>query len=536
LALIREAIAVVDPGTDPERAGLLQSRLSHYCWLVGDGLGAQEAGRAAVALVPATPPSVARARVTAALGQILMVEGFMEASKPICEEAVAVARAVGAREVEGHALNSLGTDVAYLGDLDKGLAMLAEARAIAEEVGNVDDVARAWANIVDLHNIAGRYEDTPRLALEAFAYDERHGLARFYGTAALCEGALALDRLGRWADAEAMLERLDRYQVTGSMALFVSERTAAIEVGHGDFDRAQSRLDSAAPMLEGAVDPQFTAPFADLTAVIALWQGRPGDAARAVAEGLAQFEERSVIVAGQISRIGPLYSLGIRAAADLASLAHVRHLASEAGDHVERGRGYLKAMRSMHDEIVQRLAPMVPLADGYLALCEAEATRLEGASSPERWAAAASAFERTAMRPARAYAMWREAEATLASSRARVAVAPLLRSVHALAVDMGAEPLGSAIEDLAERARVPLEVPSAPAVDAFGLTARERDVLELIAAGRTNRQIAETLFITEKTAGAHVSAILGKLGAGGRTEAAAIARRVGLVAETPLAR
>ena len=57
----------------------------------------------------------------------------------------------------------------------------------------------------------------------------------------------------------------------------------------------------------------------------------------------------------------------------------------------------------------------------------------------------------------------------------------------------------------------------------FGLTSREREVLELVAVGQTNRQIAESLFISEKTAGVHVSNILGELGAQGRTEAAAIA-------------
>ena len=142
VAHIREAIGLVDPDSNPERAGLLYSRLSHYSWLTGDGRGALDAGREAVRLVPSSPPTVARARVTAALGQVLMVEGFMEASLPICEEAVAVARAVGAREVEGHALNSLGTDLGYLGDLRGGLESLEQARAIARDVGNVDDVAR----------------------------------------------------------------------------------------------------------------------------------------------------------------------------------------------------------------------------------------------------------------------------------------------------------------------------------------------------------------------------------------------------------
>jgi DNA-binding NarL/FixJ family response regulator len=67
--------------------------------------------------------------------------------------------------------------------------------------------------------------------------------------------------------------------------------------------------------------------------------------------------------------------------------------------------------------------------------------------------------------------------------------------------------------------------------DPFGLTPREREVLALVADGRTNRQIAERLFISDSTAGVHVSNILGKLGVAGRGEAAAIAFRLGLVAD-----
>ncbi len=65
-------------------------------------------------------------------------------------------------------------------------------------------------------------------------------------------------------------------------------------------------------------------------------------------------------------------------------------------------------------------------------------------------------------------------------------------------------------------------------VDPFGLTPRERDVLPLLVQGRTNKQIAEALFISENTAGVHVSNILGKMGASSRTEAAGIAARLGL--------
>ena len=73
----------------------------------------------------------------------------------------------------------------------------------------------------------------------------------------------------------------------------------------------------------------------------------------------------------------------------------------------------------------------------------------------------------------------------------------------------------------------PVDAVAAPA-DPFGLTAREREVLALVAEGYTNRRIADELFISESTAGVHVSNILGKLGVDSRTEAAAIAVRLGL--------
>ena len=69
--------------------------------------------------------------------------------------------------------------------------------------------------------------------------------------------------------------------------------------------------------------------------------------------------------------------------------------------------------------------------------------------------------------------------------------------------------------------------PDEPA-DPYGLTVREREILALLAEGRTNRQIGETLFISPSTAGVHVSNILGKLGATSRAEAAGIAVRLGL--------
>jgi DNA-binding NarL/FixJ family response regulator len=115
----------------------------------------------------------------------------------------------------------------------------------------------------------------------------------------------------------------------------------------------------------------------------------------------------------------------------------------------------------------------------------------------------------------------------LGARRAEAGVA--LRQAYAVAARIGAAPLARELELLAGRARLDLAEPEAKPVDGhvLGLTAREAEVLALVAQGLTNRDIAAALVISVKTASVHVSHILRKLDAPNRSEAAAIAHRVG---------
>ncbi len=136
-----------------------------------------------------------------------------------------------------------------------------------------------------------------------------------------------------------------------------------------------------------------------------------------------------------------------------------------------------------------------------------------------------------------AYTRYRLGEALLAAHAPRREAEAALSEAFAVATQLSATPLLGWIEALARRARVSIEpvtsppAPSEvdqPAADDHGLTTREREVLALVAEGYTNRRIAETLFISESTAGVHVSNILGKLGVASRTEAAAVAARLAI--------
>ncbi len=130
-----------------------------------------------------------------------------------------------------------------------------------------------------------------------------------------------------------------------------------------------------------------------------------------------------------------------------------------------------------------------------------------------------------------ARARWRLAEA-LAEAGRRDEAAEQWREAAQAADRLGARPLRAALDDLARRARIgPAPDDGRPGAALASLTGREREVLRLIAAGRSNREIAAALFIAPKTASVHVSNILSKLGAASRTEAAAVAHREGLAPE-----
>ena len=149
-----------------------------------------------------------------------------------------------------------------------------------------------------------------------------------------------------------------------------------------------------------------------------------------------------------------------------------------------------------------------------------------------------------------AYARYRNVETALRRTGIKADVATELESAWRSAVLLGAAPLRAEIEILARRARIKLDVESPGEADGAvaiavatplqpggvdrvastrGLSAREIEVLRLVAAGWSNGEIADRLFITRKTAGVHVTHILDKLGVSNRVEAAMAAARLGLV-------
>jgi predicted ATPase/DNA-binding CsgD family transcriptional regulator len=495
--LIRAALEQVDAELVPDVAGEMHERLGRYLWAAGDSEAATGHYEEAVRLVPPQPPSRARARVLGAWGQALMLLCRYGESRACCEEAIAIARAVGARREEGHALNTLGVDLASLGDPEAAVEHLKAARAIAEEVADLDDLARAYLNLAEiLAAPLDRIEEAVEVAREGIALCEEVGLDCDYGVSLRAIAAAAQFELGRWDEAEATVADAAERSPIECAAIDFHLAAAKVAAGRGPLDAAERHVAAVGGLMTNTRDPQYTVPLAARTAELALWRRRPREALDAALAGLDGIDDRWFAA--------PLVWLGLRAAADLGDADTAERLALRTGGGS-------------------------PVLDAYAATCAAEAARLRGSDAPA-FAAAAQAWERARRPYPAAYCRFRQAEALL-ERRHRRAAARALAEATEVAERLGAAPLIEEIALLAQRGRIaPASNPGGPAEPGpAGLTSRELEVLSLVARGLTNRDVGRALFVTEKTASAHVSNILSKLSVRSRVEAAAAAHRLGLV-------
>jgi DNA-binding CsgD family transcriptional regulator/tetratricopeptide (TPR) repeat protein len=531
IALGRLALERVDAAAEPRRAGALLERLARYHWTAAHTPLAMAAVERAVAIIPPEPPSEELARALAAHGQLLVLLDRNAEGLARGQEAVAVARQVGARAVEGHALTTLGTSLGLLGHLEEGIADLEEGRRIAIELVNVDDLGRVHANLATVLDQAGRSADAVEVFLAGADMARQFGALGRYGPSLLPDAANSLLSLGRREEAERLLDQVFDLDLR-SPGLRIRPLTVrgTLRVRTGDLAGARADLQTVLDEVPARPDPQNATPVLVGLAEAALWDGRPADARAAVADGLE-------LVAGSDEPYWPteLGRTGMAVAATLAEQARDRHAEAEERAALQLAGGLLERARAA------ATAPGVvptPVVQANLRTIEAEWSRAAGPSDPERWAASARAWEALGYPWQAGYARWRQAEALLAKGAPRPDAAAALARARTLADRLGARLLVAEIDSLGRRARLEPALPPdgaaadgpapAPVTDELGLTPREREVLALVADGRTNRQIADALFISAKTASVHVSNILAKLGVANRGEAAAVAHRLHL--------
>jgi len=549
---LRDALSRVDETTDRVRAGILHARLGYCLWIVGRNDDALVEHQTAVGLVPSDPSSAERARVLVGYSGWLMGAGRYRESASVAREALAAADVVGARMEEARARSNLGQDLVSLGEVDAGIAELEAARRIGAEVGPVDTLIVTSANLSYQLIVADRFDDAHAAATAGSETARAHGLERRFGPHFRATALDALFRAGRWDEAQTLADTSPKRHQGAIGAVYLDAAVARLIGARGETTPARALIDPLRELATGEMDADVAAFVWLVDAELANDEASPERATSAVTVGFAALAESDDTVL-----VGPLCAAGLRAAADRAERARALRRPIDIAAAETDGA----AVRERVEALWAATPPSIASARACQALCIAETGRLAAATDPAAWRAAGDAWATLPMPQPLAYARFREAEAWLiAGSRAEAEAA--LGTAVGLARELRAVPLLAAMDGLARRARLtvvppvavagvgatvageaagaagtPAGPPAAAPPDAppdLGLSKRELEVLILVAAGRTNGQIAQELFISPKTASVHVTHILDKLGVSSRIEAAMIAARAGIGAPEPL--
>jgi DNA-binding CsgD family transcriptional regulator/tetratricopeptide (TPR) repeat protein len=523
--LLEGARAELGDGADPRRLGLLVARLSVArrmdLRLEEADVLIDEASR----IVPDEPPSPELAFVLARQAYDWMARHRVAGLVPFARRAVAIAGATDQPAEEAVALMALGWGLVYTPgeDDEAGLDAYRRALELARRHGDVRTRAMIAFNHAHLCRSLDRGDDALAVALDAYQELAALGAPPEHLSIVAASAAGSLIARGRLDDAERLLTGVDPSSGLGDW--YRSCRLVEVYLLLGRLDQARAVFDER--VLRPEARPSLRTHAAIVGVPLAAAERR-WDEARALAlaglqEGVAHWAalpfpgyDIAVLVCAQ----------GLRAEADRreAGAADAEAAAAAAVEQLVRGVHALdRAQRDLYG------APRGAEAVSNSVMAEAEAARAEGRDDPDRWSAAVAAADATGQPWPRAYARLRLACALLAGGGARTDGSELLRSAHRLAATIGADLLVGDIEAAAVRHRASLTDHHAgpDPLARFGLTAREREVLDLVARGRSNREIAKTLYISVKTASVHVTNILRKLGVTNRVQAAAIVHRSG---------
>ena len=516
--LIRLAL---DSTEDPTQRAALLERLGSFHYLAGDGTAAGVAFRQALELLPAGETSLIAAQVYAALGLMAAAWSRFDEAEQACVEALRISRAVGARREEGRTLNAMGLVAAGRGDTSRGVSLLREALSLAREVEDAYDIGTAYVHLSHVLGIGGRLDEAFELCHEGDTVLGRFGQSRLSGTLLLCNTSDALIKAGRLDEAGELVASALERQPQGIMAAAVLLFSSRLAMVRGDLATAWDHIEQARLVVESEDAPLgWLREVVETAAEVELWKERPAAALELVTDGLRELAgtDEELFSTG-------LAALGLRALADDAAVR--RDARSRSARSGQRDALLADRPPDAGDDGIPESEPLALLHDAELA-------RLDGQRSPEPWSACAEAWTKIGRPLPALYARWREAEVRLACGVGAESVT-VLRAAHDEAVALGATRLVHELDTLARWYRVDL-LPATPvdpdagddALAPYALTVREREVLAALAAGHTNKEIADALFISIKTASVHVSNILRKLDVPGRQEAARVAHRLGV--------
>jgi DNA-binding NarL/FixJ family response regulator len=515
------------PAESAELRCRLGERLAYYLLQSENTQWYAEALQVAEATVRETldePPTWYRARTMATYAITLMAAHRDDDARDWASRAREAARAAGSASVEADALATTGQLALRTGNSGEAIGLFTAAVEQAGAAGAVGVRLRAAYQLATERLVRGELAEAASVAHRGVEWAEAEGLG-------LAPFGLDLQHLhfqahfadGHWDHAQELADGFP-VRVTRQAEALLSAMALFVDVARGN-----PAADERRTWLEPFWDDVFVAYIArGILAEHALWQG---DRERALAEAEAAIDADAW--PAHSPSVIRVTAIALAARADRAAQLRAAGDASGADAEAAAGAALLALAREGASYPTRPKAVLGPEGRGWLARCEAEFARLTGTNSPAAWERVLAAFG-----PGYVYetarTQWRLAEA-LAEAGRRDEAAAVWRAARDTASRLRAAPLGTELDNLARRARLDPgngnrgghRSGSGDTSPLAALTDREREVLRLLARGRSNREIGTELFITPKTASVHVSNILSKLGAASRTEAAAIAYREG---------
>ena len=457
-------------------------------------------------------------------------QGHYQDAIAIAEEGRRAAVQVSAPATEARALTVLGWSLCNLGRVAEGLAHLERAQRLASAEKDIPTLLWTRGQLAAGLLASGQAVAAIDAASDVLDLGRSLGAEAAYGPYSATPGIEAMILLGDWAAAQQLIGQVLNLEPPGGAAAFPRMASGLLRLWQGDTAAARADLAQALQDSEQAMVPEVASVAHTRLAHVAAAEQRFDEARELVRAGLrlcAGSDGAAHLIRLAAAACTPRRNAcrpRLSGTAGRRSRPPSRPRASwSAGSAAPPGRGSM-SWRSP----ALRLPP--PKRTGL---------RCGPGESGEvaRWRDAVGHWDALCFPYPAAHARWRLSHALLSRSGPSAEASQELRSALAAADALGAKALARQIRELGARARVDLEPapsngppgarePTTPGTPA-GLSARERQVLELLAEGLTNRRIAKTLFITEKTVSAHVTHILEKLQVTNRSEAGAIARSHG---------